>query len=163
MLPRAARSTAKGLYTLLTVASLSLSGCAFVDLANPKSPIIKLESVSPKSIGSAVQSLQIGLSVENPNRFDLNIQEINFTALVSGEKFARGNSNQAVKIPALGEALLDVEVELGLTDLLSQASKWFTSSEKGPIQYGITGAVTLENWPNDIPFNVSREISSPLQ
>ena len=140
-----------------------LSGCALLDLTNPKSPTVKLDSVVPRSIGSTVQRLQIGLLVQNPNRFDLLIQTINFTALVNGEKFAKGNSDQFVKIPALGESLLDVEVELGLADLFSQAAKLFAAPEQGPIQYGITGTVTLENWPTAIPFNVSREISNPLQ
>ena len=68
-----------------------------------------------------------------------------------------------MKIPALGEALLDVQVALGLAGLLSQASKLFTDPEQGPLRYGVSGTVTLENWPIDIPFNVNREISSPLQ
>ena len=149
--------------SLILIASVLLSSCALVDLTNPKAPTVTLDSVVPQSIGSTVQRLQIGLLVENPNRFDLLIQEINFTALVNGEKFARGNSDNSVKIPGLGEALLDVQVELGLVDLLSQASKLFTSPEQGPLNYGITGTVSLENWPTDIPFNVNRTIDSPLQ
>jgi len=130
--------------SLILIASVLLSSCALVDLTNPKAPTVTLDSVVPQSIGSTVQRLQIGLLVENPNRFDLLIQEINFT-------------------PGLGEALLDVQVELGLADLLSQASKLFTSPEQGPLNYGITGTVSLENWPTDIPFNVNRTIDSPLQ
>lgn len=160
---RAALTAAKSLQALFITANLLLSGCALFDLTNPKSPIIKLESVVPKSIGSTVQKLQIGLSIQNPNRFDLHIQEVNFTALVNGEKFAKGNSNQTVLIPGLGEALLDVQVELGILDLLSQASKLLTDPDQSPLQYGVKGTVALENWPTDIPFNVTREISSPLQ
>ena len=163
MLSRAAQNTTKSLITLLLMTIFLLSSCAALDLTNPKAPTVELDSVEPQTIGSSVQRLQIGLLVKNPNRFDLHIQAINFTALVNGEKFAKGDSIRTVKIPALGEALLDVQVALGLAGLLSQASKLFTDPEQGPLRYGVTGTVTLENWPIDIPFNVNREISSPLQ
>jgi len=149
--------------TLILSISFLLNGCVLLDLSNAEAPTITLDNVVPQSIGSTVQRLQLGLLVQNPNRFDLLIQEINFTALVNGEKFASGNSDNSVKIPGLGEALLDVQVELGLADLLSQASKLFTAPDQGPLQYGVTGTVSLENWPTAIPFNVTREISSPLQ
>ena len=163
MLAARAQITARHLLVALTTVSMLLSGCALFDLANPKEPTIKLDSVVPQSIGRTVQRLEIGLLVQNPNRFDLHIQELNFTALVNGENFAKGNSSESATVPASSEALLKVQVELGLADLLSQAAKLFTAPEQGPLQYGVSGTVTLENWPTDIPFDVVGEYSNPLQ
>ncbi len=148
---------------MMVIATGFLSGCAALDLANPKSPTIKLERVTPKQLGGTLQQLELGLLIQNPNRFDLQISGVDFTALVNGERFASGSSNQGVNVPGLGEALLEVQVVLGLTELFSQASKLLTSPSEGPLVYGVTGTVDLENWPSSIPFNVDGEYASPLQ
>jgi len=140
-----------------------VNGCAVLDLANPQSPTVRLESIKPKQLGGRLQQLELGLIVENPNRFDLQISGLDFTALINGEKFASGSSDQSVNVPGLGEALLQVEVVLGLTELFSQASKLLSSPNEGPLVYGVTGSVDLENWPSAIPFNVTGEYTSPLQ
>jgi len=140
-----------------------LSGCAVLDLSNPESPTVRLESVKPKQIGGAVQQLELGLIIENPNRFDLRISGVDFTALINGEKFASGSSDQGVNVPGLGEALIQVQVALGISQLFSQAAKLLSSPNDGPLIYGVTGTVDLENWPASIPFRVDGEYASPLQ
>ena len=148
---------------VLIVAMGILSGCAVLDLSNPKSPTVRLASVKPKQLGGALTQLELGLIIENPNRFDLQISGVDFTALVNGEKFASGSSNQGVNVPGMGEALLEVQLVLGITELFSQATKLITAPEEGPLVYGVTGTVDLENWPSAIPFNVDGEYASPLQ
>lgn len=142
---------------------IGLSSCAVLDMGNPQSPSIKIERVIPKQIGSTVQKLEIELLIQNPNRFDLQIQGLDFTAFVNGERFAKGQSEQFTIVPALGEALLEIQVAVGLADLFSQAAKLISEPETAPLVYGVTGTVTLENWPSAIPFNVDGEYASPLQ
>ncbi len=148
---------------LFAFSLLSISGCAVMDLSNPKSPSIRVENVKPQKIGNTLQRLEIELLVQNPNRFDLQIQGLNFTAFVNGERFAKGDTDQFVNVPALGEALMEVQVVLGLSDLLSQAARVFSEPDSAPLKYGISGTVNLENWPSAIPFNVDGEYSNPLQ
>ena len=50
-----------------------VNGCAVLDLANPQSPTVRLESIKPKQLGGRLQQLELGLIVENPNRFDLQL------------------------------------------------------------------------------------------
>lgn len=140
-----------------------VSGCAVFDLANPKAPTVRLNSIKPKQLGGALQKLELGLIIENPNRFDLQISGLDFTALINGEKFASGSSNGGAHVPGMGEAFLEVQVALGLSQLFSQASKLLSAADEGPLVYGVTGTVDLENWPSPIPFNVEREFISPLQ
>lgn len=148
-------------FILLT--ALTSTGCAVLDLTNPKAPEISINAVRPQSIGGTLQRLEIELLVKNPNRFALQVQGLDFTAFVNGEKLAKGDSDKAVTVPAVGEALLDVQVVLGLAELLSQARKLFTQSKQGPLHYGVSGTVDLENWPSPIPFDVEGEYSNPLQ
>lgn len=143
--------------------AVAMSGCAVLDMGNPQSPTIEIERVAPQQIGSTLQKLEIELLIQNPNRFDLQIQGLDFTAFVNGERFAKGKSDQFTTVPALGEALLEVQVAVGLADLLSQAAKLISEPEQAPLVYGVTGTVTLENWPSAIPFNVDGEYASPLQ
>lgn len=165
MLISTARALTKIRKLCLVVATTAglLSGCAALDLANPKSPTVRLDRVTPKQLGGTLQQLELGLIIENPNRFDLRISGVDFTALVNGERFASGSSNQGVNVPGLGEALMEVQVTLGLSQLFSQASKLLTSPNEGPLVYGVQGTVDLENWPRAIPFNVDGEYTSPLQ
>lgn len=140
-----------------------LSGCVALDLVNAEPPTVRLDQVSPKQIGGAVQQLELGLIIENPNRFDLRISGVDFTALVNGERFASGSSNQSVIVPSLSEALMEVQVALGFSQLFSQAAKLLAAPNNGPIVYGVQGTVELENWPTAIPFNVEGEYASPFQ
>lgn len=114
-------------------------------------------------MGGTLQRLEFELLVKNPNRFALQIQGLDFTASINGEQLATGDSDQSVTVPAVGEALVDVQVVLGLAQLLSQARKLLTRSEQGPVYYGVSGTVDLENWPSPIPFDVEGEYSSPLK
>lgn len=162
-------STARALHItsriglLVMLAAGFLSGCALLDLTNPTPPTIKLERITPKELGGTLQQLELTLLIENPNRFDLQLSGVDFTALVNGERFASGSSDQYVNVPGLGEASIDLQVALGLTQLLSQASKLFTAPNEGPLSYGVTGTVDLENWPTSIPFSVDGEYANPLQ
>jgi len=138
-----------------------LTSCAALDFADPEAPTIKIEGVKAKKLGGAIQQLELALLIQNPNRFDLQIQGLNFTTFVNKEKLAKGSSDQPVIVPGLGEALLEVQVLLGITELLSQASKLITDSDT-PLEYSIGGTVNLENWPSAIPFNIGGEYVSPL-
>jgi len=154
--------TAQRLFFLtLVFLVFQLNACAIADFADPKSPSVKINNVKPKKIGSSLQRLEIELLIQNPNRFDLQIQGMNFTALVNGKKLAKGNSEQQVTVPGLGEALLEVQVVLGIEELFSQAAKVLTEEEEA-LNYSIGGTVTLENWPSAIPFNVDGEYANPL-
>jgi len=161
MVFKLAESAQKLFFFLVVFALFQLNACAVVDFADPKSPSVKINNVKPKKIGSSLQRLEIELLIQNPNRFDLQIQGMNFTALVNGEKLAKGNSEQQVTVPGLGEALLEVQVVLGIEELFSQASKVLTQEEEA-LNYSIGGTVMLENWPSAIPFNVDGEYVNPL-
>ncbi len=152
-----------GMIVALASLMMSVSGCALMDLTNPKAPEISIKSIRPQEIGGTLQRMQVELLVKNPNRFSIYLQGLDFTAFVNDERLAKGGSDQAMTIPAVGESLVNVQLTLGLVDMLSQASKLFLQPEARPLLYRISGTVNLEGWPAPIPFNTNGEYNNPLQ
>jgi len=147
---------------VLLFSTLVSTACAVLDYADPKSPTIKVERIRPTSFFGSAQRLEIELLIENPNRFDLPIQSVDFTAFVNREKLAKGASDQFVNVPALGQARIEVQVVLGLEELFSQATRVLTEPDSS-VNYSVDGTVSLENWPSAIPFNVDGEYENPLK
>lgn len=140
---------------------MQLVACSSLPLAKPQAPNVTVAGVRPTNFSLTSQTIELTLRVENPNGFDLPMQSLTFDARFAGEHFAQGNSSDEVVIPANGEALVDVDVEIGLSKLASQLSSMLDSNNV-ELNYDVTGLVKLAIWPKAIPFNVEGEIDDPL-
>ena len=150
------------LLTLFTTTMLLVSGCASMLPKKPEAPIVKIASVRPLNLSFTKQRLAFTLQVHNPNDYDLPLQSLNFVASLAGDKIATGKSDQEVTLPANGAATVEVEVEAGITKLISQFQNMLSANSLN-LDYGVKGYVKLANWPTRIPFDVVGEFASATE
>ena len=93
-------------FLLLTLAAL-VGGCAVARLQPPR-----LQVVEVGLLGASVlkQELRLRLRVQNPNDVELPVRGITYEVLLAGEKFASGQSDRDITVPALGETDFNVDI-----------------------------------------------------
>jgi LEA14-like dessication related protein len=110
------------------------------------------------NVGVFEQKYRVALRVQNPNRFDLGLEGLDYELLVNSELLATGVSRKPVTIPGYGVEIVEVEgfgnvgeVLLSLLDL-----------RKGipdKVPYRLKGHVRIAQSPARLPFDYSGEIS----
>ena len=131
---------------------LVLSACASI-VPKPVKPTIELISVKPLNVSLSEQKLRFGLRVVNPNGFEMPIETVDFIAKFNDITIASGKSNQAVTIPANGDAILSLDVTAGL-DRLTSTLQTLLKGESLNLDYQLKGHVEVSTWPKPIPFDV---------
>lgn len=100
---------------LLLIMLLSgLSGCAAV----VTSPKVRLQQINPTGIDSAGLNIEVNLLVNNPNRFDLTLQNCSYTLQVAGLPFGSGATHQTTTFPGYKETQIKIPVRIRHADLL---------------------------------------------
>jgi LEA14-like dessication related protein len=101
----------------LLLAALLLGGCAGIEIQPPSVTLAGIEVVEASLFE---QRLAIKLRVLNPNTIEIPIEGLSFEVEINGEPFAKGVSDKAIKVPRLGEAVLDVTAVTGFAGILRQ-------------------------------------------
>ena len=91
-------------------AAALLSACA----PHFEKPDIHVVSVGVKSMSVQAQELRVHLKVVNPNGIALPIEGVNYTVLVNGESFARGETAEPITVPPHGASDVEVPVVMDL-------------------------------------------------
>jgi LEA14-like dessication related protein len=101
-------------------ACLSLTACATAPWGNePLS--VTLADVSLIEAGLLEQRFGLKLRVQNPNPVEFSVSGLSFEVELNGQAFAKGVSNRGAIVPALGEAVIEVEAVSTLSGILRQA------------------------------------------
>lgn len=156
---RYGKFTKLALLAVLTI-MVTLAGCKSVPTHKPIAPKVSIAAVKPLNLSLSGQRINFTLRVSNPNSYDLPLRSLDFIASFAGDDIAKGVSDEAVTIPAKGEALVDIEVLAGLGKLLGQI-KSMAKTKEFDLNYGVKGSVKLDNWPARIPFDVTGVLEQP--
>ena len=152
---------------LITLACLALclfvalSACSSLPLHDPLPPEVSVDRIRLGKLTLRDQEVNLRLKVENPNSFDLPLQWLSFTVNVEGDELAKGKSDQAVTVPASGEALVDISVSS--SRLFKFVFGYFQQLTQGKTAtgYSVTGVLKLANWPRRIPFDIDGVLEAP--
>lgn len=146
----------KKLYLITVI--LVLSACASLPaVLDP--PTVTLSSIDLKQLGLFEQQFLVKLRLKNPNDVMLPITGMDYQITLNDQKFAHGVSNQAVSVPANGDALADVTVTSNLQSLLNQIGPLANSG--GAVNYRINGHVSVVNRALKLPFDYSGKVGLP--
>jgi len=148
----ALRSAQSSLLTAVVVCVL-VSACASLGGYREK-PRVSLVSIQPLDMTLLEQRYQLVLRILNPNDVDLPLSGLSYGVEINGREFAYGVSRQAVTIPALGEAVVEVEVISSLLDMLRQLQA-LDDGAAHRLDYRISGRLSLANRRGKLPFDYS--------
>jgi len=101
-----------------------------------EAPQVTLAGLSLTDADLFVQHWRLRLLVRNPNAVDLPVDRLDFTIEVNGEALADGRSEQAVTVPAGGDAV----VEVAATSTLGGLARLLRGQRQG-LDYRIRGTL----------------------
>ena len=138
-------------------AALALGACA----AQFEKPDIHVVSVGVKSMSVQAQELRVHLKVVNPNAIALPIEGVNYTVLVNGESFARGETTEPVTVPPHGASDVEVPVVMDLKGGLGGVLTLGTLLSGG-VEYRVAGNVrTGITFFRNVPFDEKGKLGLP--
>ncbi len=105
---------------LAVLLALLVSACASLNpIAKPEVAITHLALGESRGFQ---QSLNVGLQLNNPNAFDINLGRLRYQISLAGKSLAGGSFNQEVLLAANGKTNITVPVELNLLNGLGLVS-----------------------------------------
>ena len=102
-----------------------------------------------------VPRLSIGLSMINPNRFELNPVGLSYTVRIEDHKIFTGVSNNLPVIPAYGQKDLLLEGDVNLFGSFRFITDLMTSQNRAPLSYRVD--VKLDTGTLGQVINVSKK------
>ena len=128
-----------------------LAACAAVP-RTVIAPRVSVADVEVLSLGIVEQRFDVGLRVENPNAYALEIDALTFEVEVNGRPFLRGRSRGAASVAALGVDVMRVDATTQSQDLREQFRILQTLSLADGVPYRIRGRVKAGGSPLWLPF-----------
>ena len=144
---------------LLTAAAVTLAGCAIFKRTNP--PQVTVAGIEPATSGASEDleaRMQLRLRVQNPNAAPIEYNGIYVELDVQNKRLASGVSNQSGTVPAFGEAVIGVPVELSYLGMAGEAMGLLTGKSLDKVTYKMRGKL---NSPTSgaLPFESQGELN----
>ncbi len=140
----------------LVILMLLSSGCATLFWTGEK-PSVEIVSIVPKEMRLLEQTFTMELRIQNPSDTDLDVNGMAFELEINGQPFAKGVSNQSVKVERLSTKVVQVEAYTGLISILRQLSEMSKGSYASGFKYRLKGTVYAGSPSIRIPFDETGE------
>ena len=138
------------------VLAVLLAGCASLFWMGEK-PRVDIVNITPKEMRLLEQTFLMELRIQNPTDADLEVNGLSFDLEINGQPFARGVSNESVRIERLSTKVVQVEAYTGLTSILRQLSEARKGSYASGFTYRLKGSVHTGAPAFRIPFDEKGE------
>jgi LEA14-like dessication related protein len=146
----------KTLLSMVVFLLFLTAGCASLFWMGEK-PNVEIVSIMPKEMRLLEQTFQMELRIQNPSDTDLDINGMAFELEINGQPFAKGVTNQSVKVERLSTKVIQVEAYTGLTSILRQLSEAKKGSYTSGFKYRLKGSVYTGSPSIRIPFDETGE------
>jgi LEA14-like dessication related protein len=138
--------------------SLLLAACAGLT-SEVEPPEVSLAGLAMSRPGLFEQELRLDLRVRNPNDFELGVDRVRFALEVNDRAFAHGRTDPGFDLPALGEAIVPVTVNVPTNDLIDRLME--VGSERR-VQYRLSGEAELDGLLfGHVPFERDGQLTLP--
>jgi len=144
----------KKLVTLLF--AVILSGCAAMQ-DSLEAPYVTLTDLRMLDMTLFEQRYGLKIRVQNPNPVELPITGMNFRLDINDTELGRGVSDQAVTVPAYGEAVVEIKLTSNLIRIFDQI-RGLESGKGQSLRYHLSGGLSLANQMSKLPFDYQGEI-----
>jgi len=144
---------------LLTAAAVALAGCAIFKRTNPLQ--VTLAGIEPAASGASEDleaRMQLRLRVQNPNDAPIEYDGIYVEVDVENHSLGSGVSHQSGTVPAFGEAVIGVPLEVSYLGIAGEAMTLLTGKSLDKVTYKMRGKL---NSPSSgaLPFESQGELN----
>lgn len=125
---------------LAVAAMLAVAGCATLGLGGFKEPLVHFNDAKLRGLGLSGGSVDVVLSVYNPNRFDLNATRLTYKLFVEDNQLGTGALNNAFKVGNNDSTYVTIPIDFTYAGLGAAGRELLT---RGTINYRVTGDFTV--------------------
>jgi len=126
---------------MLLGAALALAGCATLARQAFQNPIVNLRDVNVRGLGLSGGSLDVVLSVYNPNNYRLDATRLTYRLFVGDSlSLANGDIQTQTTVQAADSTFVTVPVSFTYAGLGAAARQIFAT---GSVNYRVAGDVTV--------------------
>lgn len=130
----------KKIICLLIVPLFLLVGCASVLELLGEKPRAELKEVFLKDVTFGGATMVFVVNVMNPNRFDIEVKEIDYKVFISGKEFSSAKTERSFVVPAQKDTDVEIPLPVKLGSLFEHLSQALLSKA---FVYRIEGNVKL--------------------
>jgi LEA14-like dessication related protein len=125
---------------LAALSILAVAGCATLGLGGFKEPLVHFNDAKIRGLGLSGGSVDVILSVYNPNKFDLNATRLTYKLFVENSLLGSGALNNAFKVGDNDSTYVTIPVDFTYAGLGAAGRELLT---RGTINYRVTGDFTV--------------------
>jgi LEA14-like dessication related protein len=124
------------------VAAASLAGCSALGRAAFQNPVVNLQSVAIRGLGLTGGSLDVKLSVYNPNGFRLDTSHLNYRVNLAGDSVtvASGALDTRMTVQSNDSTIVTIPVNFTYAGIGAAGRSLLNS---GAVNYHVLGDVTV--------------------
>jgi LEA14-like dessication related protein len=126
---------------LAVMAAIALVGCATLGVGGFREPVVHFNDAKIRGLGLSGGSVDVVLSVYNPNRFDLNATRLTYRLMVEDKELGTGALNNAFRVSDNDSTYVTIPVDFTYSGL-GAAGRQLLST--GTINYRVLGDFTVD-------------------
>jgi LEA14-like dessication related protein len=139
--------------------ALLLTACSSLLTSDVEPPEVSLAGMGFGEPGLFEQQLRVDLRLRNPNNFELEIDRVTFNLELNDKPFAHGRANEGLDLPALGETVVPVTINVPTNDLIDRVMEVGTERR---LDYRLTGEADLASlFSGRVPFHKEGKLVLP--
>jgi LEA14-like dessication related protein len=141
------------------LAGLLLTACSGLLGSDVEPPEISLAGLGFGEPGLFEQQLRVDLRVRNPNNFELEVDRVTFNLQLNDKPFAHGRAKEGFDLPARGETVVPVTINVPTNDLIDRVMEVGTERR---LDYRLTGEADLASlFFGKVPFHHEGKLALP--
>jgi LEA14-like dessication related protein len=122
-------------------ATVILAGCATLGLGGFQEPLVHFNDAKIRGLGLSGGSVDVVLSVYNPNHFNLNASRLTYRLLVEDKDLGSGALNNAFRVGSGDSTLVSIPVDFTYAGLGAAGRQLL---QNGTINYRVLGDFTVD-------------------
>jgi LEA14-like dessication related protein len=126
---------------LAAFAAVAIAGCASLGLGSFREPLVHFNDAKIRGLGLSGGSVDVVLSIYNPNRFDLNATRLTYRLMVEDRDLGTGALNEAFRVGDNDSTYVTIPVNFTYAGLGAAGRQLL---QTGSINYRIIGDFTVD-------------------
>jgi LEA14-like dessication related protein len=141
------------------MAAVAVGGCATLGTGGFKQPIVSFSDVKIRGLGLSGGSLDIVLSVYNPNGYNLNASRLTYKLMAEDKDLANGVLDHAFRVKDRDSTFVTIPVDFTYAALGAAGRQLL---EKGSVNYRVIGDITVDTQLGNftVPYDRTGRFSS---
>jgi len=141
------------------MAAVALGGCATLGTGGFKQPLVNFSDVKIRGLGLSGGSLDVVLSVYNPNGYNLNASRLTYKLMAENNDMASGVLDHAFRVKDRDSTFVTIPVDFTYAALGAAGRQLL---ERGSVNYRVIGDITVDTQLGSftVPYDRTGRFSS---